>query len=72
MALSYTICIDILIDVPYGKTPNFVDSCHKHIVHVWYPGPAEMVQLLRFWPDQFSRGKNEISFLQIVNTKQKF
>ena len=36
-----------------------------------YPGPAESVRLLRFWPDQFSQGKNKIPFLQKASIKQK-
>ena len=35
-------------------------------------GPAEMVQLLRFWPDQFSQGeKNKSPFLQKASNKEK-
>ena len=31
--------------------------------------PAELVQLLRFWPDQFSQGKSKIPFLQKASNK---
>ena len=36
-----------------------------------YPGPAELVRLLRFWLDKFfSQAKNNIPFLQKASNKQ--
>ena len=46
--------------------------CIKAKLCIRSTGLAEMVWLLRFWPDQFSQGNNELPLLQIVSIKQKF
>ena len=52
---------------------RFGSSFTNPVTHMYLAmtGPAELVQVLWFWPDQFfHQGKSKIPFLQKVSDKQ--